>query len=324
MMSPQQKKIAIFLLKIIVSVTLLTWLFLNINFNLFLENVAHLRISFALIAVFFVFIGAYISALRWKAALLYVGLPITTQDSLLLYMAASFLNNFLPTTIGGDGYKYFSLSKIFSVHKNEILFSIFADRASGFGVLFFINTLLSVVFFKIIHQNEAFFTIELILNSLFLLLVIIFLFGYPLVLKLKELFKYKIFNKVLDFFRLNALTRGKLAMQLFLYSVLFVAASSLVQFFLFEALGISTNLGFVILANSIISIAGILPISLNAIGVSEGLGVFLYGLVDVNSGITLAVFLTSRLISLLFSLIAYVVYVHGDYKIGTPKVLPTK
>jgi glycosyltransferase 2 family protein len=74
--------------------------------------------------------GLFVSAFRWRVYLSELDLHLTTRALLRLYFVGTFFNAFLPTGIGGDGYKAIrlgrdrgSLSRAFA--------SVFLDRFAG-------------------------------------------------------------------------------------------------------------------------------------------------------------------------------------------------
>jgi uncharacterized protein (TIRG00374 family) len=88
--------------------------------------------------------GLVISALRWRVYLHALDLHLTTGQLFRLYFVGTFFNAFLPTGIGGDGYKAIkigrdrgSLSRAFA--------SVFLDRFAGIVALSAIGFISTVV-----------------------------------------------------------------------------------------------------------------------------------------------------------------------------------
>ena len=61
----------------------------------------------------------------------------------------------------------------------------------------------------------------------------------------------------------------------------------------------------------LVSVVEVVPISLNSLGVREGLGVYLFSLFGIPLGVGLAVFLVTRVITLLCSLTGGIGYLTG-------------
>ena len=77
-----------------------------------------------------IFTGLFVSALRWKAYLDALEIPLTFPTLFRLYFVGTFFNAFLPTGIGGDAYKAVRLGR----GKESLapaFASVFLDRFAG-------------------------------------------------------------------------------------------------------------------------------------------------------------------------------------------------
>lgn len=87
----------------IVAVALLVWLLTQQDWQEIWGNVKQVGISRFLLAVLLLMGSRFAISLRWYALLRGAGEPVSYWASLKITFAGLFSNNFLPSTIGGDG-----------------------------------------------------------------------------------------------------------------------------------------------------------------------------------------------------------------------------
>jgi glycosyltransferase 2 family protein len=300
------KKKLIFIIKFLISIGLLSYLFLQIDWSLFLNNLENANIILIIISAFTVYSGMYISILRWDVFLKSYGIKINKLKLYSLYSIGIFFNNFLPTTIGGDVYKFINLSKNFGDKKKEIASSIILERGSGFFTILLINIFLAPFFYKLIILDRRFLFLEMSILLGFAL-ILFFIKNHHFLLRIEKLIKKEIslvskFNKLV--ISLSNIKNKKSLIYGILYSFLFSFNIAIAIWMLFYALGIEVNIFYILLINTITRIVGIIPISLNSIGIAEGLSVFLYYLIDVPVEFSLPVALIGRVVLVITSSLA--------------------
>lgn len=93
-------------------------------------------IRFAPLALVFplLLLNTWISALKWRVLLLADGLRVSQGELFVNYMIASFFNVFLPSNIGGDSYRIYSVARA-TARAGSTVASVLADRLSGFLAL---------------------------------------------------------------------------------------------------------------------------------------------------------------------------------------------
>jgi len=304
------KKTLTFIVKLLIAIGLLGYLFSKINWSLFLNALENANIIFIIIPSLMIYLGVYISALRWDIFLKNYGFKINKLKLYSLYSIGTFFNNFLPITIGGDIYKYINLNKNFGDKKKEIVSSIILERGSGFFTLFLINILLTPFFYKLIISDRRFLLLE---TAIFLgfALILFFIKKYRLLLKIEKLIKRDVslinkFSKLIT--SLSGIKNKKSLIYGIFYSFLFSLTIMVGQWMLFFALGIKINPFYILLIGTVTQIFGIIPISLNSIGITEGLSVFLFNLIGVPIEISLAVVLIGRVCLIVMTSLGGVFY----------------
>ena len=93
----------------ILSGLLFLWIIWSQDWGLIVQNLRQLSIVL-LIFVFCLYLGVFvINALRWYSLLRVVEIRLPIAQAIKIVFLGSFVSNFLPSTIGGDGLRFFSL-----------------------------------------------------------------------------------------------------------------------------------------------------------------------------------------------------------------------
>jgi uncharacterized protein (TIRG00374 family) len=124
----------VFLGKLVVSALLLTILFWRVDRPTVLRTVQALPLKVFLGCAALYTLGYLISTLRWQRLLLAEGIRLPLWRLTLVYFEAAFFNLFLPTLIGGDIVRGYTIYRITQGHDASIP-SILVDRLSGFAAL---------------------------------------------------------------------------------------------------------------------------------------------------------------------------------------------
>ncbi|MGJ7031817.1 lysylphosphatidylglycerol synthase transmembrane domain-containing protein [Niabella hirudinis] len=131
-----------------------------------------LKIAFTLLALWLVYTKVDLAAVRrlWKEAnswwlvpavavfiicqvvtsfrLLYffrnIGLPIPVRSNIRLYLLGMFYNLFLPSGLGGDGYKIIVLKQRYDTTHKDVFSAVFFDRLAGLWGLGFLVSCFSL------------------------------------------------------------------------------------------------------------------------------------------------------------------------------------
>jgi hypothetical protein len=128
-----------------------------------LDKLSHARPGYLALAFAAILAGLMVSALRWRVYLQALDLDLPVPTLFRLYFVGTFFNAFLPTGIGGDGYKAIrlgrdrgSLSRAFA--------SVFLDRFAGIvglSVIGFVSTL----FLVLSHERGAVEVLSFVLSA---------------------------------------------------------------------------------------------------------------------------------------------------------------
>lgn len=122
------------LLKITVSAALIVVLYSKVNFRDLLDKLRNADLSYLALAFALMIVNTVVSASKWRIFLKSDGIIQSRFSLWASYITASFFNLFLPSTIGGDGYRIADIGGRTGEHA-RVAASILADRITGFFAL---------------------------------------------------------------------------------------------------------------------------------------------------------------------------------------------
>ena len=264
-LSPQQKNILKFALKLTVSVVGLWVVIGKIDYDQSKEILAQSNPFWMGMAFLTFNISQWVSTYRLNAFLLSEGVDIPYWDNLRLYYQGMFYNLFLPGGIGGDGYKVFALNSSFKTPVKRLIRALLFDRGSGLVFLVILAVGMSV--FSSLNEQFSWIYpaaaagIALTFLAFWILIRYFVKVYYPL------------------FWAISARAATVQCLQV------------IGAMFLFLALGVQDNIIDYLVLFQVSSIAIILPITIGGVGAREL--VFFYGPqflnVDSNVGVIFSI-----------------------------------
>jgi uncharacterized protein (TIRG00374 family) len=105
------KKSLVFLIKIVVSAVLLSWLIYSIDWPALLGVFKAAEPGWLFLAVVFVVFSLVVSVGKWSLVLRAEGIKLPWYQLWKAYWIGIFFNNFLPSSIGGDGIRIFLVGR---------------------------------------------------------------------------------------------------------------------------------------------------------------------------------------------------------------------
>lgn len=310
--------------KVLVTGLLVWWLVGHIDWR----SVGHIlaRVSLPLIGLYCLLqlLGNLISAWKWRYIARTQGFHFTLLDGFLSYLSGAFINNFLPSTIGGDAYRTMWMSE--PGKRFEAFMVVFFDRLSGLLGLFLLSAggLFFLPWQTWLSDPVLFIIVAIILAVTVLILLSLIWFTGLFEVTLLVIDWFPWFEKIK-----KAIERFRPLIELDLYLVsLLLATLFLVvgigfsNFALWHALGaelsLTTFLACIFLATLIANI----PISINNIGVKEWSYVLVFGLVGVSAEMAVTAALLSRFLQMLLSFIALPWYLRERKRSGGNPTIP--
>ncbi|MEM1173881.1 MAG: lysylphosphatidylglycerol synthase transmembrane domain-containing protein [Pseudomonadota bacterium] len=308
----------LFLVKLLISALLFSTVLYTTDATTVLQSLSQANSLWLVAALALNFVGSFFTAIRWGVLLREFRADISTRYLFRCWMIACFFNQLLPSTIGGDARRIYDNWRL-GIGKAASVAVIVVDRLLGlfallaFGV--FAIYLTSIVF----DDNLLIIFIVLCgIIALFLIGAWIFAPSNPvsklierMVDKLPSIFG-KIFNKfngALESYRGNYAVLGKGLT----YSVLLQL--NVIVFYSFIGRSIGIDLTFIdyMLVIPVASVILLLPITINGIGLREGVFAMLLATRGVTGEEGVAFALLSFALFLTFGMIGGLVFLASKH-----------
>jgi glycosyltransferase 2 family protein len=307
------------LIKIIFGVLIILFLVSKIDISYisivdFKSNIEFLVLSF----LSFIFSLTILQSLRLN--LLLKDLNVRLYESFKLVILGTFFNSFLPSNIGGDGYKIYYLKKRYDLSLDKSFALILIERISGLFILFLMG-LVYIVFFwerlsekieitEIGFENKIYYIIAFFL-MLILAIGITFLlkpkWSRELVMKIKDRLRSS-----LGFVR--GIDRSIYLMVIF-FSILIHFFRLLGFYFLVFFLNEQIYWIDIMFLLSITAFISMIPITLGALGLREGVITVILILFGLPENDAIIISLLNRLILMLIASVGAIYYMNSDFKL---------
>lgn len=298
------------ILKILLSAVFIGLLVYKINWNESWQYLKRIEIWQILIYLVVIFLGLFISAKKWKELCLHKGLNESFFDLFKLYITGAFINNFVPSTIGGDIFRAYQVGKKEKRYL-EASSTVVVDRFTGLLAL----VVLSPVFFLLNFQKTSGIYIFILSNIIILGALVIFVIFFK---ARKTAFAKKILGyfpeKAVNFLRELASfgSDWKVFAKAMAYSFLFnLIGVGLANLILFWSLGININILDYFSAIFIISIVSSIPAG---IGLKEWAYIAFFAPLGINISAVAAVAILNRFLQALVNVSAFPIYLRGRKK----------
>ena len=303
-MMTKAKPIAIFLLKLLVSVGLLAYFLSRIHIERFIHTFATADYSWILLAMAVYLFTQGFSAVRWTVLARPLGIQTPFKDLVRYYLIGMFFNLFAPGTVGGDVSRVYYLVRDQDAHAHgrpvttmPATMSVLMDRAIGMVVLVWLGAAGLLLFpeFAVPHTVRV---VTLSIASGFVIAVLLLpllrlflpLDGHPIVVKLRL---------ALRSYRLEW---RALALALLLSLVVHLIQAWM-HLLMGRALGLDIPFSFCLIVYPLVGTFSAIPVSLNGLGLREGGYVYLLAVRGIGTEKAVAFGLLLFLIVALDSLI---------------------
>lgn len=304
------KKKIFFLLKILVSLSLIFWLvFKKVDWKEVKFYFQDIQLIYIFLYIFLYILGIIISARKWQILAQAKDFRHYLKFYVEVYLIGAFINNFLPSFIGGDSYRTFRLGEKAKNFKTSSC-TVIVDRLSG---------LLATMIFAILF---AFLNFPLFLNNrtlgiLFLSLVLAFLGFVFLIFSIKwkrDFFKTyfsqflpkKVLAYLLDF---ASFKKWEVIFGFMSYSFLFnFVGIALANFVVFKALNVEISILHYLSLVFLINILASIPITVGNIGVKEWAYITFFGFYGLSSSALISVVFVARILQMLVNFFALPLY----------------
>lgn len=307
------KKYAKIFLKIIVSALFLFWVIFKVDWNAVVADVLNLNGYYLVAYVGVVLLGIIISSYKWKVLANYKGINLSLFEFFKFYLTGTFINNFMPSFIGGDTYKAYETGKPQGRYI-EAASSVFMDRITGLFGATILALIFSILNFEKVISNKTLIIVNAVVLLSFLTdIVIAKVRNFSFWSRFKKYFPEKISAFIIDLgtYNNNSKILRKVILLVFLFDFVGVA---LANYILFLAFGMHIGIVDYFSVIFLISIISSVPISINNIGIKEWAYITFFGIFGLPSSGIIAVAITSRIIQMLISFFALPIYISRSKK----------
>lgn len=270
------------------------------------------------IVIYFLFLaaGIAISARKWQLLAKFKGIHLPFFQFFKLYIAGTFINNFMPSFVGGDAYRIYQAGKAEKKYSQSAS-AVVMDRLTGlFGAM-----ILAAVFFALNFSVIANQKILLLLNEMIIISVLAVLIFLATQKKMfwKKLLEILMLEKIVPkkfhqfFIEIGHYSSDKIILrQAVLRSMFFgIVGIALTNYTLFLALGERVDVLDYLSVIFLISFVSSIPISINNIGVKEWAYITFFGFFGAQSSVVITVAILSRFLQMLFSFLALPAYLQN-------------
>jgi uncharacterized protein (TIRG00374 family) len=300
-----------FLLKALVSVSLLLFLLSRVDFQYLWQLVTSTRLSYVALALVSYVLSQIVSCFRWVLLARPLGFALPMKQYLSYYFIGMFFSLFAPSTVGGDVSRVFYLARGGNTVRDKpwgkltthALASVVADRVVGLAALVWIGGA-ALIAFPRYSLPPLIYYLTGAMSAGFLVLWLLL----PLFSRLLQRTNYSAGEHLrlsLETYRRN---QG-IILQTIVLSLVVHAIQSAIQVILGFALDLHLPWSYAFILYPLVGVFSALPISFNGIGLREGGYVFLLGHLGVSSEKALAFGLLWFFMVALDSLIGGLVFV---------------
>jgi glycosyltransferase 2 family protein len=267
------------LVKIVITLGLFALLFATVGVGAILEGFSGVIWVWVLVRLLLYPLSLFLQVVRWGILLNSQGVSAPWRLLFQRYWMARFFDNFLPGQIGGDTFRVLASTGI-PARRAAIAASVVLDRLTGvIGLLLYVTVVGLLQLRLAVAVGVGFVPIIGLLGLLLALPWVTMrspaIWGLKLAGRLAEGKGKSVLVAMLDGAR-NLVGRKRSLVISLLLSVMFHLLTAVSTFFSFLALGVPVPFLAVILLLPLIGLASQIPISVNGLGLREGVFTRLY------------------------------------------------
>lgn len=304
------KKLIKFFIKLIITLLLLWWIIFRIDWEevwIYLQRVSFLQIE---VYILLYLLGMLVSSYKWKFLATANNITkVPLRKFFKYYFAATFINNFMPSFIGGDAFKSYQIGKFEKKYKKAVS-SVIMDRLTGLLGAMILAIIFAILNFKIIMEHQI--LLAIIIGVIVSLLIAFSIFKNPKILNIIPVrIIQSFFQKAMA--EVNGYSKnGNVILRAVLFSFLFnFIGLAGANYILFLAMDIQVNILNYLSVIFLISIVSSIPITINNIGIKEWAYITFFGFFGVTSSAVIAVAILSRILQMLLSLFSWPIYLRN-------------
>ena len=299
-------------LKLVVTGVFCAWIVAYVDWGQFWSTLLASKLWAIGLVLLMRFAGLAVSAFKWQQLLAIHSTAYRFGQLIRWYLTALFLNYFLPTSIGGDGYRiYKTLNN--ERGKSLAVLAVFVERVTGLAALLLLGYGAAIVTYR--RQGDAIAGALVTAGTIGLLTGAVALWAVIHFRLLQRLARTKFWPKPLT--TLLNLTgdyrhHPRRTVLVGLISFVFHVNKICVIWLLLYALGTTASAFELTVAVVAADVIGLLPISLGGLGLVDGSFIYVMGHYGVSHETGLATMLLMRTLLVPLSLTGAYFYFLGD------------
>ncbi|MFA5866724.1 MAG: lysylphosphatidylglycerol synthase transmembrane domain-containing protein [Actinomycetota bacterium] len=272
------------IIRIAVSLVLLAIITLKINWGKAIDLVRHSDYLWWIIAMLITVGAVILSAYKWQLVLTSQGVKTPLTKLVSSYFIGLFLNNFLPTSMGGDVFRAYDVASL-SGESHKAVASVISERVLATATLA-ATALAGLIFGFRIAGKFAWLVVAFSAGCAFLVWACLDIRWVGYLARRIPLINTERIRSKLEESReaLQAPIRNKgILVNVLLLSFVFQIVVVIVNLAVFKALRIEASFIYLLIFVPIISAVSMLPVSINGLGVQQGASVVLFGAIGLTS-----------------------------------------
>ena len=313
------------LLKILVSLGLIAWVFSRVDLAEVGQQLASANLWLFLVALLLYLLAVSINAFKWQILLRAQGVEVPFIAALEFQFIGFFFNNFLPM-VGGDVMRGYGLAR-------------YTDRTAAAAVSVIVDRIIGLMAYMATAAVTAIITVAMLRRSdlesvewvaIIALAALALGFGVLLSRRLRaliaRLFAWRwlaplapLWGRISDAFNSYRFRYGALLLA-FAVALLGILCTTFVNWFLSQSMGGAISLPAILLFNPLIALVLTIPVSIGGLGLNQTAYPFFFGLVGVPHDHALAVSLLMQLVMILGSLPGGVFWLRGRRALGNERL----
>lgn len=293
------------LLRIVITVILLTLIFRNIEFSNVKDIILQANVKLLIIAIFFQLLSTLLAGYRWGRVMKKMNFGQKSEFYMRSYFKGSFFNQGLPTSIGGDAVRVLDVAGT-GHRKRDAFIGVFIDRVLGLTGLLILN-LAANFFLPGLLPEKLFLMINLIVVA-GLLGFITFIYIH----KIKALHKGRFLSYILRVSaQLNQILHDIRSIFFHLVIGILIHLFSIINiYFVGQSVGLEYNLLTIAVIVPPVILLTLIPVSLAGWGIREGAMIGLFGLIGGVAANILSMSILYGIILIIASLPGLYTYLH--------------
>ncbi|MBD3345946.1 MAG: flippase-like domain-containing protein [Chitinivibrionales bacterium] len=299
-----------FLVKLIISIGLVVWIFFNIEMKALAGAFSKANIVFLLIGVIMVFARHLTNCFRWRECLFDNKNRVPFSYLLFSYFPSLVIGHIFPTEYGGDILRINDINKK-TGNMAQSIGSVFFSRLSGLVTVAIVFIFISLIRFETIPLPKL--SLFIVLAACFLVIVFLVIFSDGFLKKMLIRTGVIQINKITSGKRFNvALSlipdyRKHLPLIVF-FSLLSILFMTVTNWMLVRSIGHHVSFSNIVILISVLSFISIVPISIGGIGIKEATFILFFKELGISAEDALAIGLLNRSIQIIFLMGAAVLF----------------